>query len=95
MLKSKSSPSFDAFSIDKLENTNVKAGKANAAIALKDIAQLVEHQQKDDQPEDFKVNYPEPFGAIRMTPATIPTAFVFSKLLQYNRMICISLWLHS
>ena len=65
--------------IDNWKIQNVKAGKANAAIALKDIAQLVEHQQKDDQPEDFKVNYPEPFGAIRMTPATIPTAFVFSK----------------
>ena len=64
MLKSKNLPALmpSAF-IDNWKMQNVKAGKANAATALKDIAQLVEHQQKDDQPEDFKVNYPEPFGA--------------------------------
>lgn len=65
--------------VDNWKIQSVKAGKSNAAIALKDIAQLVEHQQKDDQPEDFKVIYPEPFGSIRMKPATIPTAFIFSK----------------
>ena len=57
----------------------LKAGKSNAAIALKDLAQLVEHLQKDDQPEDFKISYPQPFGVTKMTPATIPTAFLFSK----------------
>ena len=65
--------------VDNWKPNNVKAGKANAAIALKDLAQLVEHLQKDDQPEDFHINYPEPFGLTKMTPATIPTAFLFSK----------------
>ncbi len=65
--------------IEKWKPNNIKAGKANAAIALKDLAQLVEHLQKDDQPDDFKINYPEPFGITRMNPATIPSAFLFSK----------------
>ena len=65
--------------IENWKPNNISAGKANAAIALKDIAQLVEHLQKDDQANDFKVKYPEPFGEINMTPASIPTAFLFSK----------------
>jgi hypothetical protein len=65
--------------IENWKPNNISAGKANAAIALKDIAQLVEHLQKDDQPGDFKVSYPQPFGEINMTPASIPTAFIFSK----------------
>ena len=65
--------------IENWKPNNISAGKANAAIALKDIAQLVEHLQKDDQANDFQVKYPEPFGEINMTPASIPTAFLFSK----------------
>ena len=61
-----------------MKTGNLTILKANAVIALKDIAQLVEHLQKDDH-NDFKVKYPEPFGEINMTPASIPTAFLFSK----------------
>ena len=71
--------------IENWKPNNIKAGKANAAIALKDLAQLVEHLQKDDQPEDFKMNYPEPFGVTKMTPATIPSAFLFSKAASVNQ----------
>ena len=42
--------------IENWKPNNVKSGKSNAAIALKDLAQLVEHLQKDDQPEDFKIH---------------------------------------
>lgn len=65
--------------MDDWKINNVKAGKANAAIALKDLAQLIEHLQKDDDPEQYSIKYPEPFGEVVMTPATIPTAFLFSK----------------
>ena len=71
--------------IDNWKPNNIKAGKANAAIALKDLAHLVEHLQKDDQPDDFKMNYPQPFGETRMTPASIPTAFLFSKAASVNQ----------
>ena len=71
--------------IENWKPNNVKAGKSNAAIALKDLAQLVEHLQKDDQPEDFKIHYPQPFGVTKMTPATIPTAFLFSKAASVNQ----------
>jgi len=65
--------------IENWKPNNIKAGKANAAIALKDLAQLIEHLQKDDEPDVFSVSYPEPFGKLNMTPATIPSAFLFSK----------------
>ena len=71
--------------IDNWKPNNIKAGKANAAIALKDLAHLVEHLQKDDQPDDFKIHYPQPFGETKMTPASIPTAFLFSKAASVNQ----------
>ena len=70
---------------DSWKPNNITAGKANAAIALKDLAHLVEHLQKDDQPDNFKMHYPQPFGETKMTPASIPTAFLFSKAASVNQ----------
>ena len=70
---------------DSWKPNNITAGKANAAIAIKDLAHLVEHLQKDDQPDNFKMHYPQPFGETKMTPASIPTAFLFSKAASVNQ----------